>query len=235
MRCQFCGWDNPEGKTSCEKCNKPLNTNTGNTYNVNTGNDSHSRPTSRQANVVSVGEFNPKKTVRESQIGMQETVQEKTNTCPQCGYELENGACPMCGYYANQSKTEQKHEHKDESAPNANMEFSAEDARKTTRPKRKGEKEKSFTLTPISEDTGLLEGNEIKYDGNNIVLNRDNTDPRNKTITSHGQASIHFANDKWTITDKSELKTTFVQAEDAIELKDGSIILLGNQLYRFNS
>lgn len=24
MRCQFCGWDNPEGRTKCEKCNKPL-------------------------------------------------------------------------------------------------------------------------------------------------------------------------------------------------------------------
>ena len=24
MRCQFCGWDNPQGKENCEKCNKPL-------------------------------------------------------------------------------------------------------------------------------------------------------------------------------------------------------------------
>ena len=27
MRCQFCGWDNPQGKETCEKCNKPLTNN----------------------------------------------------------------------------------------------------------------------------------------------------------------------------------------------------------------
>ena len=38
---------------------------------------------------------------------------------------------------------------------------------------------------------------------------------------------------KWNIEDKSEYQTTFVQASSQIELKSGSLILLGNQLYRF--
>ena len=65
------------------------------------------------------------------------------------------------------------------------------------------------------------------------MLNRDNTDPKNPTITSRQQAIISFRDGKWNIEDKSEYQTTFVQASSQIELKSGSLILLGNQLYRF--
>lgn len=102
------------------------------------------------------------------------------------------------------------------------------------RPQRKGEKEQRFTLTPISEETGQPEGGPIAYEGNEIMLNRDNTDPKNPTITSREQAMVSFKDGKWNIEDKSEYQTTFVQASSQIELKSGSLILLGNQLYRFD-
>lgn len=44
---------------------------------------------------------------------------------------------------------------------------------------------------------------------------------------------VSFKDGKWSIEDKSEYQTTFVQASSQIELKSGSLILLGNQLYRF--
>ena len=218
MRCQFCGWDNPDGKTSCEKCNKPLVSSQSNYANGlqlnNTEDDNHSRPTNRQS-ATAGADFNPKKTIRENlaNMTMAEEEHDNANTCPQCGYEMENGVCPMCGHTVNTP---------------------AADPRKTMRPIRKGDKEGTFTLTPISEETGMPEGEAMKYDGNDVCLNRDNTDPRNKTITSQEQAAISFADGKWSIIDKSQLKTTFVQAENAIELQDNSIILLGSQLYRFN-
>ena len=97
------------------------------------------------------------------------------------------------------------------------------------------EKEQKFSLTPISEDTGLPEGEPIVFEGNTIDLTRNNTDPKNSTITSHTQATIAYHEGKWSIEDKSEYKTTFVQAENKIEILSGSLILLGNQLYRFDN
>ena len=49
------------------------------------------------------------------------------------------------------------------------------------------------------------------------------------------QATIAYHEGKWSIEDKSEYKTTFVQAFDKIEIQQGALILLGNQLYRFDN
>lgn len=212
MRCQFCGWDNNQGKETCEKCNKPLSSSPSkDVVSISSNQDNHDRPTDRHVG----GAFNPHETVREIPIG--ETVLK----CPDCGYQLEDGECSACGY-----KVE-----KDGPSPA----IEAEDPRKTIRPKRKGEKEGEFKLLPISEETGMPEGCELSFSGNNVVLNRDNTDPKNSTITSQEQASLTFENGKWSIEDKSEYKTTFVQASRKIELQPGDLILLGNQLYRFES
>ena len=109
------------------------------------------------------------------------------------------------------------------------------DGKKTVRPHRKGEKEKNFGLTPISEDTGEPEGEMIQFDNQVVTLNRDNTDPKNTTITSQQQATVTFEDGKWNIVDQSEYHTTFVQAGRKTELRHGDLILLGNQLYRFET
>jgi hypothetical protein len=101
------------------------------------------------------------------------------------------------------------------------------------RPQRKGEKEGAFLLTPISEETGTPEGEDLAFEGNEVLLNRENTDSKNMTITSQKQAVIRREGGVWTIEDLSEYQTTFVQAARHIELQDGDLILLGNQLYRF--
>lgn len=215
MRCQFCGWDNPQGKETCEKCNKPLTSNvTEEAKTVASNETNHDRPTDRQV----AGAFNPKATVREIPVGGN-VVNNNITECPECGYTLENGECSACGYKVGEGKP--------------TPENVVVDPRKTVRPIRKGEKEGEFKLVPISEETGMPEGDELSYEGNTIILNRDNTDPKNSTITSQEQASLTFENGKWSIEDKSEYKTTFVQAVRKIELQQGDLILLGNQLYRF--
>ena len=67
------------------------------------------------------------------------------------------------------------------------------------------------------------------------ALNRENTDSLNQTITSHIQAIVKKEGDKWMITDHSVLHTTFVQASRPIELKNGDLILLGDQIFRFEA
>lgn len=215
MRCQFCGWDNPEGKTNCEKCNKPL---------IESGNSdaASSAPKSNKDGKATVqqkgGYFNPRETVRENAFSKNQPV--VSESCPECGFPLENGSCANCGF---SNKNEEPKQQKAENNP-----------RMTVRPKRKEAKEGTFTLTPISEENGLPEGNAILFEGNEVSLSRNNTDPKNTTITSAEQAVVTCKDGKWSIEDKSDLKTTFVQAEQAVELKSGSLILLGNQLYRFD-
>ncbi|MDO4319410.1 MAG: zinc-ribbon domain-containing protein [Bacteroidales bacterium] len=90
-----------------------------------------------------------------------------------------------------------------------------------------------FTLTPVARDTEIVKPEPQSYTGDSVVLNRDNTDPANPSITSREQAVITRKGDKWYITDRSSLKTTFVQASGEIELHPGDQILLGNRLFVF--
>lgn len=216
MRCKFCGYINPEGKDKCEKCNKPLEKSSENQNNMASANNSD-RPTERQAN-----QFNPKATLPEYAVKQQMNGAE--NVCPLCGYALDSdGNCSSCGYSANG-----RAEIRQEVVKPINQ------GRMTMRPIRKGEKEGRFVLTPISEENGLPEADPLVFEGNEISLNRDNTDSKNPTITSQTQAVISCENGKWSIIDKSEYKTTFVQAGTSIDLDNGSLILLGNQLYKFD-
>jgi len=221
MRCQFCGWDIPDSNGNCEKCGKPMQEDA--TESVKPANDSsHERPTTRQP---AKGVADLKATVRESSRSKAAaTVLEEQSECPDCGYELENGVCPSCGYDSKADKNP------DEKPVNMNNE-----GKKTVRPRRKGEKDGRFVLTPISEETGQPEGDFIQFEGNEVELNRENTDPKNETITSQQQAIVTHEGGKWCIEDKSGFKTTFVQAARKIELQNGDLILLGNQLYQFNS
>lgn len=214
MRCQFCGWDNPQGKECCEKCNKPLTSGVSEEIKPSfSGQANHERPTDLHVE----GAFNSKATVREVPIGINVDKNDVAE-CPECGYTLENGECSACGYKVGAEK------------PKAE---DVENLRKTVRPVRKNKKENKFKLVPISEETGMPEGSELNFEGINVVLNRDNTDPNNATITSLAQASISYENDEWSIEDKSEYKTTFVQVARKTKLQQGDLILLGNQLYRF--
>ena len=237
MRCQFCGWDNPEGRTKCEKCNKPLSNGSNhyvaepsNSTPVSAGAGQSGRPTQYMGQPLREN-FNPKATVLEpGAIGHTLNEVAAEDTCPKCGYPMEKGVCPSCGYSAQDETAADNPSFGQHEAADA---MAIAEARKTVRPVRKGPKEGQFVLTPLSETTGLPEGESISYEGNEVVLNRHNTDPKNATITSHEQALITCEDGEWGISDKSEMKTTFVQADDRITLRDGSIILIGNQLYRF--
>ena len=216
MKCHFCNWDNPEGKTNCEKCGHLLQA-----ESAEIRPHVHEHPTTRQP---SKGAAELKATVRENCISRPgAAVSESKAECPECGYSLENGICPSCGY--DENKQELANQHLDMN----------NEGKKTVRPIRKGEKEGRFVLTPISEETGLSEGEILPFEGNEVLLKRDNTDPKNQTITSQGQAVISHEEGKWLIEDKSEYRTTFVQAARKTELQSGDLILLGNQLYRFDS
>jgi len=89
-------------------------------------------------------------------------------------------------------------------------------------------------LTPMPSspnDRCLSNGLELKDDYNE--LNRDNLDSNNNTISQRLQAVITHKDGKWYIKDQSSYKTTFIQAAEEVQLKDGDIILMGNRRFVF--
>lgn len=89
-------------------------------------------------------------------------------------------------------------------------------------------------MSPVKRNGERRQPEDIELEGESVVLNRDNTDPGNLSITSRSQAVITRKDDKWVIEDRSEQKTTFVQASSPHELHEGDIILLGNRLFIFH-
>ena len=56
----------------------------------------------------------------------------------------------------------------------------------------------------------------------------------NYRISSKTQAELIFSKGKWYVKDMSEHQSTFIRREGEVELKDGDIIVFGNQRFKFN-
>lgn len=222
MRCQFCGWENPDSKTTCEKCNQPLQTTVNPAKSTIRENNAPGGESSRSTQ--NAESFNPKATVREQGSASANI----PASCPSCGYKLDGETvCPVCGKDCNDPASTEKSVpgmFKKTVRPNHNHRFNKEET---------PSQGVSFRLIKIL-DSG--EASDCRsFASGKVDLNRDNTDPSNKTITSHTQATIQKDGEKWLIVDRSELKSTFVQASRPIELQNGDIILLGDQLFRFEA
>ena len=74
-----------------------------------------------------------------------------------------------------------------------------------------------------------------EYEEPQVVLNRDNLEPGNMSITSREQAVLTCENGVWYIEDHSSLQTTFVLASRKMPLQDGDIILMGDREFVFTT
>lgn len=246
MRCKNCGWPNKPNETTCVKCHTPL---TADDDDV-----SVLQPISDEV----YNEANLAKTVFEEEIfgGNQnssnsnqqeyaETVSEEepTKPCPKCGYPLrpETEKCPNCKFqiYGSARPAYQKKEvRKPVSTRRPTRMDSGSDStpyRGTVNPYMMNmDLEPSFVLKPLKRANERHELEELEYEGKSVSLNRSNTEDNNASITSREQAVISYIDGHWFIEDKSEQKTTFVQAASKIELHDGDLILLGNRLFEFH-
>lgn len=218
MRCKNCGWPNRPEDPVCSKCGSLLQAD-------------HTSAVSRPSSL--------NQTVREGDI-FGGTPQ--PNICAKCGYPLRPGLqrCPNCnsevGTAPNHAVSSQQ-----------SVDSSSRSIRRPTVvgvPNLHGTVNvwtegtigltPSFVLSPVKRNGERRQPDEIELEGESVVLNRDNTDPGNLSITSRVQATITRNDGKWFIEDKSEQKTTFVYASTPQELHDGDIILLGNRLFIFH-
>ena len=241
MRCKNCGWPNKPNQAICAKCGTPLTM------------DEHSAESYGESLTNRDGE-RVNETIREDETfppsskwpddhygGLMSEGEEKP--CPKCGYPLRSKAekCPNCNFQTNSSShssyssnTEPKKKANPVRQP-TRMDVGNKSYRGTVNPYMMNlETEPSFVLKPIKRMNERHELDELEFEGKSVSLTRDNTESNNASITSREQAVVTNQDGHWFIEDKSEQKTTFVQAAQRIELHDGDLILLGNRLFEFH-
>lgn len=255
MRCKHCGWPNKPNETVCVKCHKPLDVDSSpadSSYSSPAGNDDMLKKTVREDIPLGGGSSDRQQAAsygesRESpQSGPQNAA---AAVCPKCGYPLRPGTdkCPNCKFDVTRTAPES-------SGQSSGRQAGYNDYQESRRRTRLASGSSSgkfagtvinpylynpdvapyFRLRPIKWQNERHELSEVEYDGKEVILNRENTDSNNPTITSKQQAVVTREGDSWFIQDRSEQQTTFVRAAGKIELHDGDIILLGNRLFEFH-
>lgn len=245
MRCKNCGWPNKPNERVCVKCHAPLIADDDSIGKGGSEDDVSLNKTVCEEDIFGQG-------MNESYLSGNkpvETSEEKTKPCPKCGYPVRLGTekCPNCKFPVSQSEgigqrqptvtvngpqSKESHYRPTRMNPEENR---TTGFRGTINPYMMNmEMEPTFALKPIRRMNERHELEEQEYEGKEVSLNRANTEPNNSSITSRQQAIVTRIDGRWYIEDKSEQKTTFVQAAKRIELHDGDIILLGNRLFEFH-
>ena len=220
MRCNNCGWDNPNTNTHCEKCNAPL-TGAAQVNHQPLGAEALKK-TVTEASVFGVQQQQPSPIHQDHQPTMPEVV---AHTCPDCGYPLRPGTsfCPQCGKAL---KAEQPRTPSPKTTPNHSG---------TVNPWVQVTPQSRCTLTPVRQSSDEADPAALTFKGDTHTLNRGNLDAENPTITSQTQAELTCQNGTWYIQDHSTQHTTFIHAAERTALHDGDIILMGNRQFVFHS
>lgn len=242
MRCKNCGWPNKPNETNCVKCGTPLTSDDDSDLSM--GNVSSAGSNGPLNETVMEDEvFGPRNASSNNEVKENvEGHEEENKPCPKCGYPLRPGTekCPNCKFQitgSSQSSYSSDSEPKKKNTARrpTRIDMGGGSYRGTVNPYMMNmDLEPSFVLKPIKRTNERHELDEIEFEGKTVSLNRDNTEANNASITSREQAVITNVDGHWYIEDKSEQKTTFVQAANRIELNDGDLILLGNRLFEFH-
>lgn len=261
MRCKNCGWPNKPQTKVCVKCHSPLDTGeeTTDTYSAETVNppdsDSVLNKTMLETDVFGNNgqrnDYQGSSSSDNASFGWQEPGDDysQERPCPKCGYPLRPNVdkCPHCKHPVKQNHFQDRNANDERESASQFEENPHRRATRMDNPSISGkmrgtvnpymmnvELAPTFVLQPMKRFNERKDFDEQEYEGKEVVLNRDNTEPGNPSITSREQALIQRIDGHWFIEDKSDQKTTFVQAGQKIELHEGDLILLGNRLFKFH-
>lgn len=256
MRCPKCGWPNKPQERNCSKCGAVLES-TDNAGNYNP--ESQNSPIAGTVREDMIGRQNSGWDYIDNSNDIEQ--QAVAKVCSKCGYPLRDGAvkCPNCNFDVshNIACTIPENKVNPEPSKNVNIQrhptrivndggmghFEQDNNNSTNRTRRATVnpylqqimQAPGFTLQPIRKIKEKQDPEPKEFEGEEVVLNRFNTDPNNETITSQKQAVISHIKGHWFIEDFSDMKTTFVQASRAMELQDGDIIVLGDRMFEFKT
>jgi len=253
MRCDNCGWDNADNVTRCIKCNTKLETAKAGPVQQQPNKNQFASTIADNVLFKNTSGENDKINHAFAATQMeQKEIQTQTNDdelvpCPnpECGYLNAKMAkvCPKCKTPLQQVATPLTSDESAEKMNNINstaqVQYAVDPlAKGTIDPYRKLNTLKPACVFEIVKKEGESINDDFlskkfEFDNDAIVLNRLNLDEKNNSITGKVQAELSYENGKWYLTDKSELKTTFVQALDKTELKNGDLILMGDRKFIF--
>ena len=219
-KCKNCGYINDDKLTKCEKCNLELSGSMMEHYSMSTPNDMEA---------ILAG------TISDSKY-------ELLPTCPNCHAKLIDSdvtECPYC--HCNLGASESPNSEKNHSGgekPTTPRKQHVEPAYETPMPNNPQGTINPWAKKKISkcslnsiDDTTVTAHN---YSGENIVLNRFNTNAGNNAISQESQAVLTKEIDGWYIIDKSRYQSTCVVAKHKIKLEDGDIIVMGDERFEFH-
>lgn len=223
MRCKFCGWNNPDYVSVCQKCGNPTGVaETAPIYDQDGGDDDDKKTV-----VIKRGS------------GVASRIEKRR--CPNCSYPVLKGmtVCPQCKYELGPGDFQAMEQSNPQPEPAPSPARGGENVdKKTFNPyfnKKKPEPVMGkFSLIPIKREDEEGVPAAVEFTGDNVPLNRQNTEPDNNSITGKMQATMTFEDGHWCIQDQSSQRTTFVRAAQKTPLQDGDIILLGNRMFEFH-
>lgn len=205
MRCKNCGWENPSGQTTCEKCHCSLKDATP-TIKSNT-------PVTDRIN----------NNMDEGAIFYDYVSSATSESCQKCGYPISDysTSCPNCGTPIAKCQSNQHHIERPlmHTAISPTCELASIN--------------ESCTLKPIPRQNEDIDDTPIIYSGDKIILGRENTDADNDSISSIEQAVLSREDGEWYIENLSEQRTTYIRVNGKIKITNGDIIVLGNREFEF--
>ncbi|MDG1279303.1 MAG: FHA domain-containing protein [Algoriphagus sp.] len=233
MRCAECGKSNPENSKICGTCGTKLTdlkssgVKSGNPIHRPLTDDTYDSGTptlmGKPSNSHSWDEpLDYREIKKDSKFEKEFSLKSNIDTCPDCGHyplykENKQIICPNCEFLGGQK----------------NEELNPNGYRIKSEPTQKIE---GFTLP--GEDnfslTNLKTNQKIKFDLAEVVLNRTSLESENSSISRDKHAVISQINGKWYIQDLSTHQATYVQVIGQIPLVSGTVILMGNQFFKFD-
>lgn len=230
MRCQECGKSNPENSKICGTCGTKLSDissggmKSGSTnVTPDTASMESGTPTmiGRPANSPS-WDGPVEANIQFQQSEKNPPVNKNINSCPKCGHYplIEDNkivTCPNCEYSTAQKNSEQN----------------SRTNKKNSEPTQKFSDihlpgDNNFSLTNIKTNQKL------EFDQEEVIINRSSLESDSSSISREKHAVVTQVNGQWYIEDHSTHQATYVQVIGKVPLVPGTVILIGNQFYKFD-
>ncbi len=230
MRCYECGYQNQSDVKVCVKCGTKLTSpgSGGSDQNNSPSSDSQGAATVR-GKVASAPAWDGGNSEQDKKA---DPVDANILKCDACGYyplrakPASDSPCPNCGFKGNEESLR-----KEQPAPKS-------EEKKPTAPS--GAKTMRIGQVNISKEAPkpklvLVDENKDtkqNFEGEKISLNRTNLAPENSSISSKEHAAFTYKDGKWVLEDKSSNGATFIQVKGKVAVENGSLIILGDKVFR---